>query len=887
MPKISRVNLVNLESKNNAQKPQIKKDPLINHLDPFYIMNFMTNTAPRLSFRGATLNFDQTIERNFFQLPLIKRADGTQVQAMPDKTQLACAKSLYDGNNTVCIAPTGTGKTAIANYIITKNLEAGKKTFYTTPLKALSNDKYREFCKLYGEENVGLLTGDIKIKKGAPVVIMTTEIYRNMTLGDYANPAKDRFKGVQTLVFDEAHYLNDKERGKIWEESIMMTPKHIQILPLSATIGNGKQFASWIGQVTGKTTNLVEASPKDRYVPLVYYNFSPSKDSGGFKEIIKGQIDTGKLMQAYKDDTLSQRQSRALDTITRRKYRKDDDYTPTKTEKERVLALLLNLAGKSPISNERFLPLAKKEFHLSPLEAQEVTQLLIDSDTKEIKGIKDDFVKGNRNDYQILVQALKVENKLPAIIFAFSHSACENSASTLYQKGVDLTTDEEKEQIKAIIQQYQEKGIYLGKNFRPREIISGYGAHHAGLLPSHKKLVEDLFSRKLLKVVFATSTLSAGINMPARSVVISDINKPTEILGEDDAKRVPLTSNEFHQMCGRAGRRGVDTIGNVILYNLHQKDKEIAQSLILRKPNPLISKFTPSYNFLTSYYERNEGDTLLNYFEENTFHIYQAQDKDKAIQELKEEFEKYRNVLIKEGFLEQTEHGYITTPKGKMLTKAHGYNELTLVSMISSGKLKDLTPEEIAAYAASMAGSSYEQENETGEEFVKNLMFHFLKDGFDKTNFFNVLDEAVKLDDLRAADEIMYDFSGDTSNTNMLSGYLGYKWAMLNSQNKDDEKQSIENFKSLSATPANVEGKNMTGKNVYADLGKRLEDGNIYRVLSQSVDVLKQIINISEFALESEEFKNQRSYYKDLIEKAQKALELVKKPPVYDALSVA
>ena len=182
---------VSLDLFNNRKihfnKTQTKPQNLSKSLSLNAHFDYLNSNA--LFFKGQinNNNFQETIDKNYFKLPMIKTKNGRTIQAKPDNTQLACAKSLYEGANTVCIAPTGTGKTAIANYAITKNLSEGKRTIYTTPLKALSNDKYREFSKIYGEENVGLLTGDIKLKKDAPVVIMTTEIYRNMALGAYAD----------------------------------------------------------------------------------------------------------------------------------------------------------------------------------------------------------------------------------------------------------------------------------------------------------------------------------------------------------------------------------------------------------------------------------------------------------------------------------------------------------------------------------------------------------------------------------------------------------------------------------------------------------------------------------------------------------------------------
>ena len=429
--------------KNNNVSIQIKKQASYDT-----VMNYLSSKAPLINFKGASgyaHDFYDSIEKNYFQLPILKTKAGREYQAMPDKTQLECAKSLYKGDNTVCIAPTGTGKTAIANYIITKNFFDNKKTIYTTPLKALSNDKYREFCKLYGKENVGLLTGDIKLNPGAPVTIMTTEIYRNMALGQYADPTRNRFKDIATVIFDEAHYLNEKERGKVWEESIMLTPKEIQILPLSATIGNGSEFSSWIRDVTGKTTNLVEASPKDRHVPLVYYNYTKDRNEK-FTELIKGKVDIPSIEQ--NQDNMSQRQIRAIDMLYQKMYDKDEDYAATKEERQEIFDFLKRKVTRNcKMPHKEFARLIRKEFKLKELQAQEITQLLLDSDSRSINetglGAPDKLTKGKKSneEYKELVQDLKESKKLPALIFRFSHAACNSTVMALNSPKLELTTD--------------------------------------------------------------------------------------------------------------------------------------------------------------------------------------------------------------------------------------------------------------------------------------------------------------------------------------------------------------------------------------------------------------------------------------------------------------
>ena len=250
-----------------------------------------------VSFKGK--KYFQTLNDNYFNLP-IDKSTGKPFQA--DVYQKAAAENLYEGNDVIVTAPTGTGKTAIAHYIINKNMEDGKKTFYTTPLKALSNDKIREFQKIYGKENVGLITGDKKVNKDAPIVIMTTEVYRNMVVQDRMKEQNPLLDNLQTVVFDELHYLGDNDRGGVWEQAIMFTDPHTQILSLSGTMANPEKITDWMAKTKGHAlsekvtpdknyraknegvhTVLVNVPSENRHVPLEFevLNVKPQQKRGG------------------------------------------------------------------------------------------------------------------------------------------------------------------------------------------------------------------------------------------------------------------------------------------------------------------------------------------------------------------------------------------------------------------------------------------------------------------------------------------------------------------------------------------------------------------------------------------------------------------------------
>lgn len=425
-----------------------------------------------------------------------------------DDFQKEACEIIDNGESVVVCAPTGAGKTVIAQHAINNALKQGCRIFYTTPLKALSNQKFYDFCEQYGGDKVGLLTGDTSINRGAQIVIMTTEVFRNMLYGTNFGAVADNLKDVRYVVLDEVHYMNDEQRGTVWEESIIYCPTNIQIIALSATVANCDELTNWINTVHSKT-KLVNTD--FRPVPLRFFYFDSS--------------------QPYK-----------------------------------------------------LLPLLTPDGKLNNKIKPEKPQWARGKDKR-----KKTYVKQ-------IIQNLADNDMLPAIYFTFSRKKCDEQMEKC--SGLGLNTRKEQEEIKAFIEEFIAENPHLYGNKHIEYLIQGVASHHAGLLPAWKNLVEKLFQKGLIKVVFATETLAAGINMPARSTVISSTSKRT-----DSGHRM-LTANEFLQMSGRAGRRGMDEVGYVTVVGTPFQTPEEVAELVLSDSNPLESKFSPSYSMVLNLLQR-------------------------------------------------------------------------------------------------------------------------------------------------------------------------------------------------------------------------------------------------------------------------------------------
>lgn len=425
-----------------------------------------------------------------------------------DDFQKEACEIIDNGESVVVCAPTGAGKTVIAQHAINNALKQGCRIFYTTPLKALSNQKFYDFCEQYGSDKVGLLTGDTSINRTAQIVIMTTEVFRNMLYGTNFGAVADNLKDVRYVVLDEVHYMNDEQRGTVWEESIIYCPTNIQIIALSATVANCDELTNWINTVHSKT-KLVNTD--FRPVPLRFFYFDSS--------------------QPYK-----------------------------------------------------LLPLLTPDGKLNNKIKPEKPQWARGKDRR-----KKTYVKQ-------IIQNLADNDMLPAIYFTFSRKKCDEQMEKC--SGLGLNTRKEQEEIKAFIEEFIAENPHLYGNKHIEYLIQGVASHHAGLLPAWKNLVEKLFQKGLIKVVFATETLAAGINMPARSTVISSTSKRT-----DSGHRM-LTANEFLQMSGRAGRRGMDEVGYVTVVGTPFQTPEEVAELVLSDSNPLESKFSPSYSMVLNLLQR-------------------------------------------------------------------------------------------------------------------------------------------------------------------------------------------------------------------------------------------------------------------------------------------
>lgn len=425
-----------------------------------------------------------------------------------DEFQNDACRLIDEGKSVVVCAPTGAGKTVIAQHAIHRALEEGKRIFYTTPLKALSNQKYYDFSEKYGSDNVGLLTGDTSINRSAQIVVMTTEVFRNMLYGTNFGAVADNLQNVKYVVLDEVHYMNDEQRGTVWEESIIYCPTNIQLIALSATVANADELTQWINTVHSKT-ELVDTD--FRPVPLRFFYFDSSQ--------------------------------------------------PDK---------LLPLLTPSGQLNKKIKPEKKVQYR---------------NRKKQYSYVKE------------VVRNLAERDMLPAIYFTFSRKKCDEQMEKC-ATSLSLVSRGEQAQIRQFLDEYIAENPHLYGNKHIEYLLCGVASHHAGLLPAWKSLVEKLFQKGLIKVVFATETLAAGINMPARSTVISSTSKRT-----DSGHRM-LTASEFLQMSGRAGRRGMDEVGFVTIVGTQFQSPEEVAELVLSPANPLESRFSPSYSMVLNLLQR-------------------------------------------------------------------------------------------------------------------------------------------------------------------------------------------------------------------------------------------------------------------------------------------
>ena len=472
-----------------------------------------------------------------------------------DDFQVRACREVEDGRGVLVAAPTGSGKTVVGEFAVFAALTQGRKAFYTTPIKALSNQKYRDLVARHGAEAVGLLTGDHSVNGDAPIVVMTTEVLRNMIYA--ASPA---LVGLGYVVMDEVHYLADRSRGAVWEEVIIHLPESVNVISLSATVSNAEEFGDWLQTVRGETTIIVE---EKRPVPL-------------FQHVMVGR----QILPLFAAEDLD--------------------------------ASAGFVREGSPV-NPQLLKIARDEWASSRLMRDRRTPR-----GKNTGGGAGRRNVGNGRRVWIpgrveMVERLQRDNLLPAIVFIFSRAGCEAATRQLREARVRLTSPEEMEEIRAFVAEAcrdlpADDLWVLGYYDFVDALSRGIAAHHAGMLPIFKECVEKLFLRGLVKVVFATETLALGINMPARTVVLEKLDKWN---GETHAD---ITPGEYTQLTGRAGRRGLDVEGHAVVLWQPGFDPGRVAGLASTRTYPLRSSFRPSYNMavnLVHRYGRSRSRELL------------------------------------------------------------------------------------------------------------------------------------------------------------------------------------------------------------------------------------------------------------------------------------
>ncbi len=457
-----------------------------------------------------------------------------------DQFQIQAITEIENGNSLVLSAPTGSGKTLVAEFLIEKVLQTDKRVIYTSPIKALSNQKYRDFSRLYGEK-VGILTGDVVINRDAQALIMTTEVYRNMAVED-----PQAIADVGYVIFDEIHFIGDIERGTVWEESLIFSPKNVRFLALSATIPNAEELARWIESIVDHKVSII--SHEKRAVPLSHL-FYHRKALVPFKELRRRARGRG---QGEEERPSRKRQDPGTD------YRHFD-----------------------------------------------------------------------------VIRQLQAQDRLPVLYFVFSRALADKFSRDA-ARHFDFTTPEQKARIEELadscLEKYGLENLEIAWSLK-EELIRGVGRHHAGLLPQLKEMVEILFAERVLKVLFVTETFAVGVNMPARTVAFDALKK------FDGRSFRAMKALEFRQISGRAGRRGIDEFGWVVVpYLPRDLDLEEMETLVYGDVEPLKSRFDLSFNSVLNLFAGHQNEEVRLILKKN-FAQFQA---NKDLPQLAEKAARFR-----------------------------------------------------------------------------------------------------------------------------------------------------------------------------------------------------------------------------------------------------
>ncbi len=535
-----------------------------------------------------------------------------------DDFQLEAFAAVDEGENVLVSAPTGSGKTLVATYAIERVLSNGGRAFYTTPLKALSNQKFNELVERYGAHKVGLLTGDNSVNPDADVVVMTTEVLRNMLLTE-----SSQIQRLNVVILDEVHYLQDPYRGGVWEEVIILTPTIVQFVALSATIANARVVAEWLSEVRGPTTVVVEQTR-----PIALHNHVA---------IARRAQELPELIDLLKGNALSD-EARRVDNQMKstRRFRPGPQWHGNRQS-----------APPPPVRAPR------------------------------------------RSD---LLRVMDATDLLPAIVFIFSRAACDDAVRQCRRDGLLFTNVEQRAEIHELaarrLVDFSDDDLQALDYAEFIDALErGIAAHHAGMVPAFREIVEACFTANLLGVVFATETLALGINMPARSVVLERFTKYS------DAGRNVLTSGDYAQLTGRAGRRGLDDEGHAVVCFATETALFDVARVALAPPPDLHSSFRPTYNFTANLLHHFDRDTAISILNQSYAQFEADRRATSARRPLVEQMTARHHVLLDLGYAD----GWSLTPSGECLRSIYHECDLLIAETLAEGVLEDAEPATIAA----------------------------------------------------------------------------------------------------------------------------------------------------------------------------------------------